>query len=80
MANTYIEYLRDEFEIAKSDFEKAKREATDDLKQMTFYAAVDRGAAYDSRIDRVTIAATKLKTLADNIQAYEYFQKEATHD
>lgn len=76
MANAYIEYLQEEFERAKQEFEKAKREAADELGGMNHFTAVDFGAAYASHIDKVTVAATKLKTLADAIQAYEYFEKE----
>lgn len=78
MANTYIEYLQEEFKRAKQEFEKAKRETADELGGMNHFTAVDFGAAYASRIDRVTVAATKLRTIADVMQTYEYFQKEGS--
>lgn len=78
MANTYIEYLREEFKKASDEFAQAKNEAINDLNRMTHFTAVDFGAAYATHIDKVTVAATKLKTIADSIAAYEYYQKEGT--
>lgn len=75
MNNEYREYLEKELKEAQERFEKAKREAIEEIENMSFHMAQDFGAAYASHIDKVTAAAAKIKTIGEAIAAYDYFQK-----
>ncbi len=76
MAQNYGEYLSEEFDRACKEFEKAKQEAAAEILSMTHFTATDFGAAYASHIDKITVAAMKVRTLAECGDTYKYFQKE----
>lgn len=75
MAQNFKEYLREEFDRAVKEFEKAKEEAAAEILSMTHFTAVDFGAAYASHIDKVTAAAAKLRAIAEFSNTYDYFEK-----
>lgn len=76
MPKNYNEYLKSELEKAISNFEETKKEAAREIETMTYFEATDFGAAYASRIDKVTEAAAKIRAIAEAINAYEYFERE----
>ncbi len=69
----YLEYLESEFKKSVEEFEKVKKEVAEEILTMNHFTAQDFGAAYASHIDKVTVAATKVRTLADSLNAYKYF-------
>ncbi|MCM1218117.1 MAG: hypothetical protein NC548_26825 [Lachnospiraceae bacterium] len=79
MEKNYIEYLNKEYQKAEAAFNKAKAEAIQEIENMTSFIAVDYGAGYASRIERITKAAASMKAIAEARSAYEYFleKKEA---
>lgn len=74
MGNEYREYLENELKDAQGKFEKAKREAIEEIGNMNFYMAEDFGAAYTSHIDKITSAAARVKAIGEAIKTYDYFQ------
>ena len=72
MFNDFQEYLEAELEEAVAEFEKAKAAVIDEVKAMNFRTAVDSGAAYASKIDRISLAAAKIQTLSNTLRAYKY--------
>ena len=68
----YLEYLNNEINKAQADFESAKMEAAREIEIMTAHIAVDYGAAYAARIDKITAAAARIKALAEAKRVYEY--------
>lgn len=76
MDKTYRAYLERQLQEARTEFEQAKAEAIRDLENMNQWNASDTGAAYSTRIDRVTAAGTKYRTIAEAIKAYDFFNKE----
>ena len=84
MQKSFIEALNSEIEYAKERYQEAKKEVLSNLKDNnsdidlirevnTFY---DFGAAYAMRVDNLTKYATKIKTLYEVKQMYEWYQKE----
>lgn len=77
VAHNYREYLNEEFEKAQSEFEKAKQDAAAEIMRMSHFSATDFGAAYASHIDKVTASAAKLRTIAECLNTFDYFQGKA---
>lgn len=75
MAKNYLEYLNEEYKKAEAEFNEAKAEAAEEIKNMSAFVAVDYGAGYASHIERITRAAAKMKAVAEARSAYEYFEK-----
>lgn len=75
MAKNYLEYLNEEYEKAETEFNKAKAEVAEEIKNMTAFVAVDYGAGYASHIEKITNAAARMKAIAEARSAYEYFEK-----
>lgn len=75
MNNEYRVYLEEELKEAEKKFENAKKEAAEEIANMSFLMAEDFGAAYASHIDKVTSAAARIKTINEMIQVYDFFQK-----
>lgn len=68
----FREYLEKQFTEAQEQFEQYKAEAIRDIQGMTTWNASDFGAAYFTHIDHITQAGTKVQTLAQMIQAYDF--------
>ncbi len=78
MAGNYSEYLAQEIDKAEAEFKQAKADVIREIEGMTAHGAVDYGAAYYSKIDRITNAAARLKALAEAKHVYDFFiEKEA---
>ena len=75
MKKEYLEYLENELKKSVEAFEEAKKQAADAILNMNHFMAQDFGAAYASHIDKVTVAATQIKTIAEVLNAYKYFNK-----
>lgn len=71
--NIYVEYLEKEYEKTISDFEQVKEMVIQKINDMTAVDAVELGAAYASNIDKITNVATKLQTISEMLESYEYF-------
>lgn len=75
MKKEYLEYLENELKKSVEAFEEAKKQAADEILNMNHFTAQDFGAAYASHIDKVTVAAAKIKTIAEALEAYKYFSE-----
>lgn len=73
MDKNYREYLERQFQEAQEQFELYKKEAIRDIEGMTAWNAADFGAVYFTHIDHITQTGQKVKTLAQAIQTYEFF-------
>lgn len=78
MKRGYLDHLVEEYNKAVDDFEKAKKEAADEIMRMTSLTANEMGAAYASRIERITNAAARIEVLRNTIGTYAYFDKSVT--
>lgn len=78
MKQDYLDHLIKEYNKAVDDFEKAKKEAADEIMRMTSIAANEMGAAYASRIERITNAAARIEALRDTIGTYAHFNRSVT--
>lgn len=76
MANTFKEELANKYQKAEADFQKAKEEAIRDIERMEAWQAAESGAAYISRIERVTAAAARVMELGQLIRAFQYYNPE----
>lgn len=72
MDKTYRDYLQRQFDEAQAAFEEAKKNAIRDLENMNAWNAADFGAAYFTKIDKVTQQGQKVMTIAQAMQAYDY--------
>ena len=75
MDRNYKKYLERQFKEAQEQFEQYKEEAIRDIQGITTWNAADFGAAYFTHIDHITQAGTKVQTLAQIIQAYNYMEE-----
>lgn len=80
MDRNYREYLERQFQEAQEQFEQYKKEAIRDIENITTWNAADFGAAYFTHIDHITQAGQKVQTLAQAIQAYEFFNSPAEEE
>ena len=71
----YRVYLETNLKQAQYEFEEAKASAVKDLQDMDPYHAQDWGAAYYTKIDKITAAGTKVMQWHLALEAYEDFQK-----
>lgn len=76
MNDTFKDELAAKYNKAVEDFEKAKREAIADLEKMTAFQGLDYGAAYFTKIDKVTSAAARVCELGQVIRAFQYYNPE----
>ena len=74
MDKNFREYLGRQLKEAREEFEAAKQSAIKDLESMQYYQAIDFGAAYYTKIDRVTKAETRVQEILNAMRAYEYFE------
>ena len=75
MNNDYKVYLETHLKEAQADFEAVKASAVRDLQDMDPYHAQDWGAAYYTKIDKITAAGTKVMQWHLALEAYEDFQR-----
>lgn len=75
MASNYSEYLEKEINAAEAAFNQAKADVIRDIDNMTAHAAEYYGAAYYSKIDKITKAASKWKSLAEAKRVYDFSLK-----
>ena len=75
MNNEYRVYLEEELKEAEKKFENAKKEAAEEIANMSFLMAEDFGAAYASHIDKVTSAAARIKAINEMIRVYDFFRE-----
>ena len=75
MNKNYKSYLEDRLKEAQQEFEAVKVSAVRDLQDMDPYHAQDWGAAYFTKIDKITAAGTKVMQWHLALEAYEDFQK-----
>lgn len=75
MNNEYLKYLEKELKKATEAFEEAKKQAAEEILNMSHFMAEDYGAAYASHIDKVTAAAARIKATAEAMDAYKYFNE-----
>lgn len=71
MKGTYLQYLEEELKKAEKEFERAKREAAEEISKMKWHVAVDYGAAYAAHIEQVTKAAVEAQKIGQMLQAYK---------
>lgn len=71
----YLEYLESELKKSVEAFEKAKKQAAEDILNMNHFTAQDFGAAYASHIDKVTAAAAKIKATTEALEAYKFYNE-----
>lgn len=72
MERTYQQYLEEELAKAEKEFEEAKKSAAEEIFKMEWHTAVDYGAAYASKIDEVTKAAVKARTIGQMLHVYKW--------
>ena len=75
MNKNYKSYLEDRLKEAQQEFEAVKASAVRDLQDMDPYHAQDWGAAYYTKIDKITAAGTKVMQWHLALEAYEDFQR-----
>lgn len=68
----YLEYLNNEIDRAKADFEAAKKEVAKEIEIMTVHNAVDYSGAYAAHVDKITAAAARFRALAEAKHVYGY--------
>lgn len=73
MGKSFRDDLKERYERALQDFERAKAEATKDIERIQPYNALEYGAAYFTKIDKVTSAGARVMELANLVRAYEYY-------
>ena len=77
MDKNYREFLERQLKEAQQEFEAVKASAITDLQGMQPYYAQDwGGAAYFTKIDKVTAAGTKVQQWAQALKAYDYYTKQ----
>ena len=74
MDKNFREYLARQLKEAMKEFEEAKQSAIKDLEYMQYYHATDFGAAYFTKIDRVTEAGARVNQILQLMRAYDYFE------
>lgn len=74
MDKNFREYLGRQLNEALEEFKTAKQSAIKDLESMQYYQANDFGAAYYTRIDKVTKAGARVQELVNALRAYDYFE------
>lgn len=74
MDKNFREYLGRQLKEAQEEFEAAKQSAIKDLESMQYYQATDFGAAYYTKIDKVTKAGTRIQEIVNAMRAYDYFE------
>ena len=72
MNKNYKECLECELLKAETLFSEAKKNAIYEIENMTADRAVDFGAAHASSIDKVTVAATRVMALREQIMVYDW--------
>lgn len=75
MTRNYSEYLSEEYKKAEAAFNEAKAETLREIEALTPRDAAEYGAAYYSRIERMTKAAASMKAIAEARSVYEYYTK-----
>ena len=78
MVKTFMEALDEEIKKAEGSYSEVKRDIIGIINtegNRNIHAFSDYGAAYATNIDKLTIYATKIKTLHEIKNIYEYFQK-----
>lgn len=73
MDKNYGQFLQRKLNEALQEFEEAKKSAIKDLEGMGAYHAQDWGAAYFTKIDKVTATGTKVQQWQEAMRAYDYF-------
>ena len=73
---TFKEDLQRKIDDATEKFEQAKKDAIKELETMNCRTAIDFGAAYATHIDNVTRYASRLVSLAEMMDAYNYYDKQ----
>lgn len=78
MKKTFIEELNERIKEAEGAYSEAKRDiigtiGVEGVRNIHVFS--DYGAAYATNIDKLTIYATKIKTLYEVKNAYEYITK-----
>lgn len=73
MDKNYLDYLENQFKEANTMFEEAKAKAIKDIENITAWNAADFGAAYYTKIDKITQAGERLITIANALRVYKYY-------
>lgn len=76
MTRNYREYLEQQLAQAQQEFEEARASAAKDIEGMDPFHAQSWGAAYYTKIDKVTAAGTKVMQIHLALEAYDDFNKE----
>ncbi len=74
MYKNYRELLENKHKEAMEQFEQAKADAIKAIEDMTTYNAADFGAAYFTKIDKITQAGQKVLTLEYLIWNYDCYE------
>lgn len=72
MNENYKAWLEIELLKAETLFSEAKKNAIHEIENMDAVRAVDFGAAHASSIDKVTVAATRVMALREQIMVYDW--------
>ena len=70
--DSYLVRLQKELEEAIAEFEEAKLKVIAEAQNITVHLATDFGGAYVTKVDRLTLAGTKVKLLSEQIRIYKY--------
>ena len=68
----YLVHLQKGLEEAIAEFEEAKLKVIAEAQNITVHLATDFGGAYVTKVDRLTLAGTKVKLLSEQIRIYKY--------
>ena len=80
MNKKIIEVTKKELEKATHEFESAKAEAINALKNMSINTAVEFGACLACRIDNVNRYAAEVKKCTEFLRMIEFYQKNNMED